>query len=66
MQPVLRHNVERAGQYIQFLAMQSEDFSIHHYVHRRIESEGYTPHGFVLGQRVLEVRTVVKSGQIAN
>ena len=59
-----RDNVERSGKHIQFLAMQREHFPIDHDVDGSIQLELDAPHGFALGQRMFDMRPVIKPGRL--
>src|SRR5208283_1442851 len=60
------HHVERAGQHVEFLTMQSQHLAVHHHIDRRVQVESDRAHGFTLRERMLNVRSVIKTGQISN
>ena len=46
--------------------MQGQHFPVDHDIDRRIQVELDPPRALALGQRVLDMRTVIKTGQIAD
>jgi hypothetical protein len=56
----LNYYAQGRWQDVDGLALQCEDFAIHHYVDWGIELELDPPNGMALGQRMIGVRAVIK------
>src|ERR1700724_37781 len=45
--------------------MQGQHLAVYHHVHRFVQIELHTSHRLALGQRMINVRAIIKSGQVS-
>src|SRR4051794_22568161 len=62
----LYHDVQRTWQDVQSLTMQRDHFAIDHHVNGGVEMEINTTHFAHLGERMLDMRAVIKARQVAD
>jgi hypothetical protein len=60
------YDVQRLRKHVKFFAVQGENLSVDHDIHRRIEIEFDVGDGLAFGERVLDVRPVIKARQFTD
>jgi hypothetical protein len=60
------YDVQRLRNHIKFFAVQGEDLSIDHYIHRRIKIEFDVGDGLAFSEGMVDVRPVIKARQFSD